>query len=64
MGKKRWSKESLLAFEGLRRTGLILKDFPREQRGQLLENHRSFGVMFPGKVWCGPLKRWLVLQEE
>lgn len=43
-------EESCVVFEGLRRTGVILKDFQKEQRGQLLEDHRSLDLMFPGKV--------------
>ena len=45
-----------MVFEGPRRTGRVLKDFQKEQRGQLLENHRSFDVMFPGKVVAWVIK--------
>lgn len=34
----------MVVFEGLRRTGMILKDF-QEQRGQLLENHKWGGQL-------------------
>lgn len=32
MGKSRWGKESRVVFEEPRRTGVILKDFEKEQR--------------------------------
>ena len=42
-------QRAVVLFEGLR-TGIILKEFQKEQKGRLLENHRLFGLIFPGKV--------------
>ena len=49
MGRNRLGQRAVVVFEGLR-TGMILKEFQKEQKGQLLENHRLFGLIFPGKV--------------
>lgn len=42
-------QKAMVVFEGLR-TGMILKEFQEEQKRQLLENHRLFGLIFPSKV--------------
>lgn len=49
MGRNRLGQRAVVLFEGLR-TGIILKEFQKEQKGHLLENHRLFGLIFPGKV--------------
>lgn len=55
-GEKDGTRKVIWSLKGLRRTDMILKDFQKEQRGQLLENHRSFSVMFPGKVVVWTIK--------